>query len=201
MPELIFSYLFFTTTIEQTSFDQRLLALKKTWKYWNVSPSYQWAWEYSIILFNLYKTVFDKELYQSKSYNSKLIFKHFSLETFWLYINSVNSQIQSLPLEAILNTIDLLAEAIPIFFANYGIPTQDTWVTWIKDYWWAILLTGVPLIIRILIIFKNSHQITGLSPINPLTGINSTVMIQNEGFYHQINNGLYIKNNDTISGQ
>jgi hypothetical protein len=167
-----FLYVQFKVTVQKTLFYKRLKSLQRTWKSWNVTPTYEWAWEYGIILFNLYKTVFEKEL-SVTTRNKKTFFKQFSIETFWLYINSVNNQILSLPLEAILQTIDLLAEAIPIFFDNNETNPKEINSAWIKKYGWAIIITGIPLWLKIMIIFKNYYQNEKLDQMNALIGMNN----------------------------
>lgn len=171
-----FLYVQFKVTAQKMLFYQRLKSLQRTWKSWNPTPTYEWAWEYGIILFNLYKTVFEKELIKTKS--KKTFFKYFSIETFWLYINSVNNQILSLPLEAILQTIDLLAEAIPIFFDDYETTPKEISPTWIKKYCWALIITGIPLWLKIMIIFKNYYQNEKSNQFSTIIGMNNHPVAQ-----------------------
>lgn len=180
--ENTFFYPQFKTTIKEKLFHKRLKFLQRAWKSWNVSPTYEWAREYSIILFNLYKTIFEEEL-SILTKNKKSFLKKFSIETFWLYINSVNNQILSLPLEAILQTIDLLAEAIPIFFDHYDTEAKQINFVWIKKYWWAIAITIIPLWLKVMIIFKNYYQHE-----HHLTGINTIIGMNQLGTTHGLMN-------------
>lgn len=160
-----FLYEQFQNVAKKTVFYKRLKLLRKTWLTWSIKPTQEWAWEYGIILFSLYKEIFEKKILEIK--NKKTFFEFFSIEAFWLYINSVNNQILSLPLEAILQTIDLLAEAIPIFFDEYQTNAQEISPPWFKKYMWALIITGIPLLLKIMIIFKNyydkeKHNVVGI---------------------------------------
>jgi hypothetical protein len=173
----MFFYPQFTKAAQEILFHKRLALLQKTWKSWNVSPTYEWAWEYGVILFNLYKTVFENEL--SLARKNRDFFKHFSLETFLIYINSINNQILSLPLEAILQTIDLIAQAIPVFFQDYEVTPKEITIAWAKKYWWAIIITVVPLWLKVMIIFKNYYQYQRMGDFNNFMGQNQ-LMLNNE---------------------
>jgi hypothetical protein len=172
----IFFYPQFTKAAQEILFHKRLALLQRTWKSWNVSPTYEWAWEYGVILFNLYKTVFENEFSLVTKEKKKIFFKNFSIETFLIYINSINNQILSLPLEAILQTIDLIAEAIPAFFQDYEIKPKEITIAWVKKYWWAIIITVVPLWLKVMIIFKNYYQYQRMGDFNNFMGQNQLML-------------------------
>lgn len=172
-----FLYKQFQHVAKKRVFYKRLKSLQKTWQAWSIKPRQEWAWEYGIILFSLYKGIFEKKILEIK--NKKTFFEFFSIEAFWLYINSVNNQILSLPLEAILQTIDLLAEAIPIFFDEYQTNAQEISVPWIKKYMWALIITGIPLLLKIMIIFKNYYDHEKHNVIGIVTHSNNHMTEQN----------------------
>lgn len=171
----IFSYKQFQKAADKILFYKRLKLLQKTWESWSIKPTQEWAWEYGIILFSLYKAIFEKKIVETS--NKKTFFKSFSIEAFWLYINFVNNQILSLPLEAILQTIDLLAEAIPIFFDEYQTSAKEISLKWVKKYIWALIITGIPLLLKIMIIFKNYYDNQKNNPIG-LAGHSNTHFLE-----------------------
>lgn len=53
------------------------------------------------------------------------------------HIVSVYQKIDSLPLEEILNAIDILADEMPHLLEKYELTSSMTWGAWFHKYWWA----------------------------------------------------------------
>jgi hypothetical protein len=52
-------------------------------------------------------------------------------------ILTVYQKIDSLPLEEILNAIDVLADEMPYLLEKYELTSSMTWKNWFAKYWWA----------------------------------------------------------------
>ncbi len=80
------------------------------------------------------------------------------------HIAHIYQNLDKLPLEEILEAIDLLHKELPALLEKYQFNSKMKWRTWLKKYWWVppTLLTVFG--IRILWIFKNPDK----PPANPL---------------------------------
>lgn len=158
IPNINFTHHCFSLVTQKTIFDEQLYHLRRSWKTWSHHLPREWALEYSILLFSLYKKMFESECKKNKNLNPKATFKQYDLNTFLIHINLIYTNIQELPLESILGAIDLISDAIPTFFNKYGSPSEEEHLhLWIKKHWFVILATITPLILRILILFKTNR--------------------------------------------
>jgi hypothetical protein len=155
-PNFVFSHPSFQKCFQEKNLSlciQRLHRILK--KEWSSQPHWEWAHEYSIVLFSLYKRIFEMNMHCAINRSETILFRNFSVQTFWLYLIAVNNQLQTLPLESILGIIDLLSDAIPAFFEYYTDGTATGWKKWIKNNWWMIALATVTVCLRLLIIIRH----------------------------------------------
>ena len=69
-------------------------------------------------------------------------------------ITQLYQNLDSLPLEQILDTIDLLSEELPQILENYDIQTDMNWKQWLKKNWWVPPVVVATLGIKVFLIFK-----------------------------------------------
>ena len=73
-------------------------------------------------------------------------------------------QLQNMPLEDILNLLDILVEELPQFLEKNEIDTDMTWKEWFKKYWLLFPLSATIFLIKVYIIsqvtLENTHNHT-----------------------------------------
>ena len=84
--------------------------------------------EFLLLLFITYKNIIihnvtEQQLLEHKS----------TLET----VAQLYEVIESLPLEEILDAIDMIAEEMPTILEQYEFSSDMTWKAWLKKYWWV----------------------------------------------------------------
>jgi hypothetical protein len=75
--------------------------------------------------------------------------------------NSWLADIDSLPLEEILSTIDLLVEQMPAILEKYELQSNLSWKQWFKKYWWAVPVISTVIGLRILVAYKDIMKLIG----------------------------------------
>ncbi|MEX0940662.1 MAG: hypothetical protein WDZ41_04850 [Candidatus Babeliales bacterium] len=81
-------------------------------------------------------------------------------------INTLYQKIDHLPLEEILNTIDMLAHELPNIVEQYELNSDLSWKDWFRKYWWAPPVIAGILSLKILLImqsYKLKKQIYSVS--------------------------------------
>ena len=63
-------------------------------------------------------------------------------------------QLESLPLEEMLNTIDLLSAELPKLIEQYEINTKISWQKWIEKYWWRFPVEVIKLLFKVLLAMR-----------------------------------------------
>ena len=69
-------------------------------------------------------------------------------------ISQIYEHLESIPLEQILEAIDVLTEELPEIMQEYEINSDMAWKKWLKKYWWVGPVVGTALVIRIYMILK-----------------------------------------------
>lgn len=79
-------------------------------------------------------------------------------------IANTYQNLDQLPLEEILEAIDLLQKELPSLFEKYEFNSKLGWKAWLKKYWWTIPTVATVMGVRIYWLFKNDTEV----PSNPL---------------------------------
>jgi hypothetical protein len=61
-----------------------------------------------------------------------------------------------LPLERILDALDLIAQELPALLEKYEFHSEYTWKEWLKKYWWAPAMIAGTITFKILMMLKKS---------------------------------------------
>jgi hypothetical protein len=78
------------------------------------------------------------------------------------FLLGLYEKIDALPLEEILNAIDLLAHELPLISQKYELETDMTWKQWFKKYWWAPPLILGTIGLKFLLTVKNIKIVMNL---------------------------------------
>ena len=101
--------------------------------------------EFLLLVFGVYKN-----LLIHNAQHKKLSIKKSTLAMIaYLYEN-----LDKLPLEQILDTIDLLSEELPHLLEEYDIKSDMDWKEWLKEHWWVPPLVLTTIGIKVFLIFK-----------------------------------------------
>lgn len=131
--------------IRRTRSIQPLLKLWDDIKHYRFIKSIDLIKEFSILTFVIYKNLMTHCLPEHMSSREKSVTQS---------LIQVYEKLDSLPLEEILNAIDLVTEELPLLWEQYQLNSDMTWKEWLKKYWWVPPLVAVTLGIRIFLIFK-----------------------------------------------
>ncbi len=131
--------------IRRTKNIQPLLKLWNDIKHYRFIKSIGLIKEFSILTFVIYKNLMTHYLPEHMSLREKSVTQS---------LIQVYEKLDSLPLEEILNAIDLVTEELPFLWEQYQLNSDMTWKEWLKKYWWVPPLVAVTLGIRIFLIFK-----------------------------------------------
>lgn len=71
------------------------------------------------------------------------------------HLLALYEKIDVLPLEEILNAIDLLAHELPLISQKYELDSDISWKHWLKKYWWAPPLILGTIALKLLLTVKN----------------------------------------------
>ena len=126
-----------------------LLVLSKEFNKYRLIQDEKFNREFLLLIFGVYKNLI--------TYNAQhkdFLINRSSLEL----IAHVYENIDSLPLEQILDAIDLLSEELPQLLEKYEIKKDTNWREWIKDHWWVPPLVCTSLGIKILLIFQQGKK-------------------------------------------
>lgn len=100
--------------------------------------------EFSILTFITYKNIITHCLTKQPNLHKSL----------GQSILNLYNNLESLPLEEILEAIDMLSEELPPILEQYQINSDMTLGEWFKKYWWIPPLVIVTLSVQILLIFQ-----------------------------------------------
>lgn len=104
--------------------------------------------------------------------------------------------IDTLPLNEILDVIDIIAHDLPPLLEKYEFDSNITWRDWLRKYWWAPPLIVATLAVRILLTIETKYIFTGPTPppeLPPVKPTNQPVSNDQQGDYAWIldNNGFF----------
>jgi hypothetical protein len=134
--------------MEQVGHVDPLIQLLHEVKYYKFIQDKDFDRELLMLLFITYKNiVFDLVVTGKKETRSV------SLEK----IIEIYERVEALPLEEILDTIDLLSDEIPELMEKYEADSELTWMQWVKKNWLAVPVDMVKLCIKVLLKFKPHH--------------------------------------------
>lgn len=71
-----------------------------------------------------------------------------------------------IPLERILDALDLIAQELPALLEKYEFNSEYTWKEWFKKYWWAPAIITGTITFKILMMLKRSGFWSKQSPQN-----------------------------------
>ncbi len=96
--------------------------------------------EFLILLFVTYKNIIIHNLTEQQLLEHKS-----TLET----VAQLYGVIESLPLEEILDAIDMISEELPALLEQYEFNSDITWKKWLKKYWWVppLVITKISLVL------------------------------------------------------
>jgi hypothetical protein len=110
--------------------------------------------ELSCLLFVISHTIVAHETHKQNPQQ-----KNITLEQ----VAELYEKIDSLPIENILDAIDLLSEQIPVLLEKYAFdPDTKTWCAWFKKHWWHASVDMVKLTLKVLLKLKPSHLVNAL---------------------------------------
>ncbi len=110
--------------------------------------------EFVLITFLALRNIFENNIALSK----KSEYKATSELILYTYHN-----LEKLPLEEILEAIDLLHKELPSLLEKYEFNSKMKWRQWFKKYWWTPVTIGAVMGLRILWIFKKDSPPPGNS--------------------------------------
>jgi hypothetical protein len=128
-------------TIETTKALDSLLYLWNDFEHYKLVEDEQFVHEFLKIIFIIQKNIV---FYTAKN---KI---NFSLD----YFIMIYENIDSLPLEELLNAIDLLTHELPAISQKFELDSDMTWRQWFRKYWWAPPLVAGTIVLKFLIIYK-----------------------------------------------
>lgn len=112
--------------------------------------------EFLLLVFGVYKNL---------TINAKSSRTHKSTLEF---VAQLYEKLDSLPLEEILDAIDLLSEELPQIIEEYQLKLDMDWKKWLKKHWWVPPVVMVTLGIKLYLIFKQGRRLRpnyfGFSP-------------------------------------
>ena len=125
-----------------------LLQLAKDFSKYRLIQDEKFNREFLLLIFGVYKNLI--------TYNAQHKKLPINKSTLTL-IAHIYENVDSLPLEQILDAIDLLSEELPHLLEKYDIKEDTNWKEWLKKNWWVPPLALSSLGIKIFLIFKNAN--------------------------------------------
>ncbi|HLE76639.1 MAG TPA: hypothetical protein VI521_02570 [Candidatus Babeliales bacterium] len=92
------------------------------------------------------------------------------------HIAHIYENLDKIPIEEILEAIDLLNKELPEILEKFEFNSDLSWKAWLKKYWWLPPTVGVIMALRIRWIFAHPAPSTGRTdalPVNPLLATQS----------------------------
>lgn len=91
--------------------------------------------------------------------------QHLELKTPKIRISPNSSSFtDDIPLEKILDALDLIAQELPALLEKYEFNSTMTWKEWLKKYWWAPAIIAGTITFKVLLMLKKSGFLTKPSP-------------------------------------
>jgi len=111
--------------------------------------------ELSYLLFALGHTTLITELQTQENFSEQSKSrKSLSLDQ----LAQIYETIDGLPLENMLDAIDLLSDQIPLLLEKYAFDEKTpTWLSWLRKHWWHASVDALKLSLKLLLTLKPSH--------------------------------------------
>ncbi len=112
--------------------------------------------EFIALTFIVLRNIFNNNIYASLTPVQKKYTSH---------IAHIYQNLDKLPLEEILEAIDLLHKELPALLEKYQFNSKMKWRTWLKKYWWVPPIVFTVMGIRVYWIFKNPDKPPTANPL------------------------------------
>ncbi len=131
--------------INTTNSLESVITLGKDFTKYKLIQNDNFTKEFILFIFCIYKNL----LHNNAIINNTPLTKSTIEVIAHLYEN-----LDSLPLEEILDALDMLSEELPKLLEEYEFTSAMKWKDWLKKYWWAPPFIGATLILKTLLIIK-----------------------------------------------
>lgn len=90
--------------------------------------------------------------------NALTLWSQGTAATFRLREIKITPSLTLMPLEEVLNVLDMLVEEIPSFFEKYELDSRMSWKNWLKKYWLIAPIAAAALIVRAYLIYTRGNS-------------------------------------------